>query len=111
MLQIQLEEYFLGQHLDFLIPMVISGTDFLMKVWREIRRIKYGQSLKLRQIAYKLDKPNVMNSISYAYNKNRLKILIPRYRINRMGNHNTALEGGLWRMQWLQDFEKRNLQS
>gem|GEM_PF-4154258 len=91
--------------------MVISGTDFLMKVWREIRRIKYGLSLKLRQIAYKLDKPNVMNSISYAYNKIRLKILIPTYRITRMGNHNTALEGGIWRIQWLQDFEKRNLHS
>jgi len=61
MLQIQLEEYFLGQRLDLLIPMVISGTDFQMKVWREIQRIKYGHSLKLRQIAYKLDKPNAMN--------------------------------------------------
>ncbi|WP_313368767.1 MGMT family protein [Sphingobacterium mizutaii] len=111
MLQTQLEEYFLGQHLDFLIPMVISGTDFQMKVWREIRRIKYGQSLKLRQIAYKLDKPNAMNSISYEYYKKRLKILIPTININRMGNHNTALDRGIWRMQWLQDFEKRNLQS
>lgn len=68
-------------------------------------------ALSLGNYANKLEKLNAINSISNANNKNRLKILIPTHRISQLGNPNTTFEKGIWRKQWLQDFEKRNLQT
>src|SRR5665213_1381705 len=46
----ELQEYFAGQRTEFSLPLRLAGTDFQEKVWREIARITYGETISYRDL-------------------------------------------------------------
>ena len=50
----QLSEYFSGNREKFDLPLKLNGTAFQNKVWRELLKIPYGETVSYRYIAEKV---------------------------------------------------------
>ena len=50
----QLTEYFAGTRTDFDLPLASEGTEFQKKVWAELGRIPYGETVTYGDIARRL---------------------------------------------------------
>ena len=77
----ELKEYFNGQRKDFDLPLIIQGTDFQRTVWKELRKINYGEIKTYSDIAKNIGKPNACRAVGNANNKNPFMIVIPCHRV------------------------------
>lgn len=77
----ELKEYFNGQRKIFDFPLVIIGTDFQRTVWKELRKISYGEIKTYSDIAKNIGKPNACRAVGNANNKNPFMIVIPCHRV------------------------------
>ena len=53
----ELESYLAGELREFESPLDLRGTEFQMKVWREVRTIPYGTTCSYRDIAERIGPP------------------------------------------------------
>ena len=75
----QLDEYFGGKRTAFDLPLDPPGTDFLRRVWAELRRIPYGKTVTYGELAVLAESgPRAMGQ---ACGKNPIPILIPCHRV------------------------------
>ena len=77
----ELKEYFNGQRKDFDFPLIVQGTDFQRAVWKELRKINYGEIKTYSDIAKNIGKPNACRAVGNANNKNPFMIVIPCHRV------------------------------
>lgn len=77
----QLNEYFQGKRMRFDLPVSSSGTAFQESVWRELRRIPYGETRSYEDIAVRVGNPRAVRAVGGANNKNPVLILIPCHRV------------------------------
>src|ERR1035438_2491556 len=47
----QLDEFFAGQRTTFDLPMAPAGTEFQKRVWAELTRIPYGETISYAELA------------------------------------------------------------
>ena len=76
-----LNSYFLKESFSFKYQLKLIGTVFEKKVWHEISKIKYGQTITYNDIAKKLS--SSPRAIGNACSKNKCLLLIPCHRIIR----------------------------
>ena len=76
-----LNKYFLKESFSFYYQLKLIGTVFEKKVWNEISKIKYGQTITYNDIAKKLN--SSPRAIGNACSKNKCLLLIPCHRIIR----------------------------
>ena len=76
-----LNSYFLKESFCFKYQLKLIGTVFEKKVWHEISKIKYGQTITYNDIAKKLS--SSPRAIGNACSKNKCLLLIPCHRIVR----------------------------
>ncbi len=104
----ELIQYFNGSLKEFKTPLFFQGTPFQKSVWKELKKIPYGQTRSYADIAESLGKPTAFRAAALANGANRLLIVIPCHRvINKNGNLG-GFSSGLWRKKWLLDHEKEN---
>ena len=72
---------FLKESFSFKYQLKLIGTAFEKKVWHEISKIKYGQTITYNDIAKKLS--SSPRAIGNACSKNKCLLLIPCHRIIR----------------------------
>ncbi len=77
----QLTEYFAGVRRAFNFPYKLSGNDFQNAVWSEIAKIPYGKTISYKELANRLNKPQVSKAVEAAVNENFLFLCIPCHRI------------------------------
>lgn len=77
----ELKEYFNGQRKEFDFPLIIVGTDFQRAVWKELKKINYGEVKTYSDIAKNIGKPNACRAVGNANNKNPFMIVIPCHRV------------------------------
>jgi len=92
----QLEEYFEGRRKVFDLPLKPEGTEFQMRVWRELSKIPYGETRSYRQIARALNDPNASRAVGTANGRNPISIIVPCHRVitsdGRLGGYAGGLE-------------------
>jgi AraC family transcriptional regulator of adaptative response/methylated-DNA-[protein]-cysteine methyltransferase len=66
-------------HLD--LPLDVQATAFQWRVWRELRRIPFGQTRSYGEIARELGQPTAARAVARACATNRVSILIPCHRV------------------------------
>lgn len=76
-----LNSYFSKDSFSFKYQLKLIGTAFEKKVWHEISKIKYGQTITYNDIAKKLS--SSPRAIGNACSKNKCLLLIPCHRIIR----------------------------
>ena len=74
-----LNSYFLKESFSFRYQLKLIGTEFEKKVWQEISKIKYGQTVTYNDIAKKVN--SSPRAIGKACSKNKCLFLIPCHRI------------------------------
>lgn len=105
----QLEEYFAGERREFELPLASQGTDFQHRVWDELRRIPFGQTISYGELAERIGKPSASRAVGQANGKNRLPIVVPCHRVISHDGTLGGYGGGLPTKQALLDLERRAL--
>ena len=50
----QLDEYFKGEGQAFDLPLVMAGSDFQQRVWQELLKIPYGETISYGELAKRI---------------------------------------------------------
>lgn len=101
----ELARYFDGTLTTFSVPLVFRGTPFEERVWQELGRIPYGQTLSYAALAGRVDSPGAQRAVGRANGMNRIAIVIPCHRVVNSDGKLGGYGGGLWRKHWLLGLE------
>ena len=104
----QLEEYFSGTRKVFTVPYKLNGTEFQKRVWVELEKISYGETISYLELAKRLGDEKVIRAAVSANGKNKLGIVIPCHRVIGANGSLTGYAGGLENKKKLLELEKRN---
>ena len=63
--------------------MKLKGTEFQIKVWKEISKIPYGETRTYKDIAVAIGRPNSSRAVANACGKNHYVPEIPCHRVIR----------------------------
>ena len=77
----QLKEYFEGKRKDFDLPLILNGTEFQQKVWKELQKIPFGSTRSYQEQAIALGNPKAIRAVAKANGDNRIAIIIPCHRV------------------------------
>lgn len=66
---------------DLSVPLVLCGTQFQIKVWKELLKIKAGKTVTYQDIAKKIGNPAAVRAVGSAVGKNPLSIVVPCHRV------------------------------
>jgi len=105
----QLEAYFEGKLQDFDLPLVLNGTDFQLLVWRNLRKIPYGETVTYGQLARRIGSPDAARAVGLANGSNPIPIIIPCHRVIGSSGDLTGFGGGLPVKKKLLALESRQL--
>jgi methylated-DNA-[protein]-cysteine S-methyltransferase len=101
----QLKEYFSGSRKDFDLPLHLMGTEFQKLVWRQLKRVPFGQTASYKEIAEKIGRPKAMRAVGQANHRNPIPIIIPCHRIIGANGHLVGYGGGLDKKRFLLSHE------
>jgi len=107
----QLNEYFAGRLQKFNVKMNLRGTDFQLRVWRELQQIPYGRTASYGEIAKRINSPKACRAVGGANNKNPVPIIVPCHRIIGSDGSLTGFGGGLELKKNLLRREKASFQN
>ncbi len=91
----QIEEYLEGRRTHFNVPLQLKGTDFRQKVWNELQRIPYGQTITYKELAQRIGSPGAYRAVANACGANPFPILIPCHRVTASNGKPGGYTGGL----------------
>ena len=104
----QLEDYFSGKSIEFDLPLNPKGTEFQQKVWNELIKIPYGETITYMELAVRLGDAKAVRAVGTANGRNRIAIVIPCHRVIGAGNKLTGYAGGIWRKKILLELEMKH---
>jgi AraC family transcriptional regulator of adaptative response/methylated-DNA-[protein]-cysteine methyltransferase len=104
----QLKEYFDGKRIDFHLPLILDGTEFQQKVWKELQKIPFGSTRSYQEQAIALKNPKAVRAVARANGDNRIAIIIPCHRVIGKDGKLVGYGGGIWRKQFLLNLERSN---
>jgi AraC family transcriptional regulator of adaptative response/methylated-DNA-[protein]-cysteine methyltransferase len=82
-----------GKNKTLDLPLDVQATAFQMRVWNELRKIPYGETVSYSEVAEKLGSRNAVRAVATACASNRVALLIPCHRV--VGKSG-ALSGYRW---------------
>lgn len=105
--KLQLDDYFSGKSFGFDLPLNPEGTEFQQKVWSELLKIPYGETITYMELAIRLGDPKAIRAVGTANGRNPIAIVIPCHRVIGAGNKLTGYAGGIWRKKVLLELEMK----
>jgi AraC family transcriptional regulator of adaptative response/methylated-DNA-[protein]-cysteine methyltransferase len=102
----ELARYFARSLCDFTVPLTYPGTPFQEKVWSQLRRIPYGQTMSYEGLADTVGVPGAQRAVGRANGQNRIAIVIPCHRVVNKSGKLGGYGGGLWRKEYLLNLER-----
>jgi methylated-DNA-[protein]-cysteine S-methyltransferase len=101
----QLKEYFSRERKEFDLKLEILGTEFQKKVWNELAKIPYGETISYGELANRMGDKNLMRAVAAANGANPIPIIIPCHRVIGADGSLTGYGGGLDVKQKLLELE------
>jgi len=101
----QLDEYFAGERTGFDVPLAPRGTAFQLRVWEELRRIPYGETISYGELARRIGRPTAVRAVGASNGRNPISILVPCHRVIGADGSLTGYGGGLDRKRFLLELE------
>jgi methylated-DNA-[protein]-cysteine S-methyltransferase len=105
----QLDEFFMGERISFSLPLNLEGTEFQKRIWREIARIPYGQTISYGELARRAGNPRAIRAAGVNTGKNPLGIVVPCHRVIGKDGRLTGYAGGLEWKRHLLNLEEQKL--
>ena len=91
----QVCDYLRGHRRDFDLRLDLRGTSFQKSVYRELQRIKYGETRSYGEIARSIGNPGGARAVGAANAANPLPLVIPCHRVIAAGKKLGGYAGGL----------------
>jgi AraC family transcriptional regulator of adaptative response/methylated-DNA-[protein]-cysteine methyltransferase len=88
------------------IDLHIKGTDFQINVWKELLKIKSGETSSYGEIARKINKPNAFRAAGTAIGKNPVAYIIPCHRVTKS---NGEIGNYMWGVDKKREILKREV--
>ena len=105
----QLNEYFLGKRKIFDLPLVVEGTEFQKKAWKQLLKIPYGKTICYSEQAKMVGDVKKARAVGIANSKNPISIIVPCHRVIGKNGNLTGLGGGIENKKKLIDLEQGNI--
>ncbi|CAH1118489.1 unnamed protein product [Phaedon cochleariae] len=98
------EESVKGGHIELLL----KGTDFEIRVWEHLVKLKRGSTTTYEEVAKDIGHPNAVRAVANAIGKNNISYFVPCHRV--IAKRKGIIGGYKWgvqrKKQMLQDEEK-----
>jgi methylated-DNA-[protein]-cysteine S-methyltransferase len=101
----QLDAYFAGELDRFDVPLAPSGTEFQLRVWEELLRIPFGETISYGELAERIGNPRTVRAVGLANGRNPISIIVPCHRVIGADGSLVGYGGGLERKRWLLEHE------
>ena len=101
----QIGEYLEGARKSFDLPLAPEGSEFQRRVWIEIARIPYGETLTYAELASRAGAPGSARAAGAATGRNPLSIVVPCHRVVGSDGSLTGYAGGVPRKKKLLQIE------
>jgi AraC family transcriptional regulator of adaptative response/methylated-DNA-[protein]-cysteine methyltransferase len=98
-----------GRILDLDLPLDVKATAFQRKVWEQLRRIPYGDSITYSELANRIGSPGSVRAVARACATNPVSIVVPCHRVVQKGGGLAGYRWGVERKQQLLSKEKARL--
>ncbi|MCU1270766.1 MAG: methylated-DNA--[protein]-cysteine S-methyltransferase [Acidobacteriaceae bacterium] len=105
----QLRAYFAGKLELFDLSLAPNGTPFQQRVWSELQKIPYGETISYGELARRIGNSNASRAVGLANGSNPIPIVIPCHRVIGTNGKLTGYGGGLPIKEKLLALEKRQL--
>lgn len=107
----QLDEYFAGKRQRFEIPLLLAGTAFQKRVWRQLLEIPYGQTMSYGELARLIGMPRAVRAVANANAANSISIPVPCHRVVGEDGSLTGYAGGLQAKAFLLGLEQNSVRA
>jgi O-6-methylguanine DNA methyltransferase len=107
----QLGEYFRGTRKTFDIALAPEGTDFQKRVWAELLRIPYGETISYMELAKRVGNPKSSRAVGGANGSNPIWLIVPCHRVIGSNGTLTGYAGGVGIKQALLELEGAKFKS
>lgn len=77
------------------LNLIISGTEFQIKIWLEILKIPLGQTKTYQEIAISINKPKAHRAVANALANNKIAYFIPCHRIIQKNGNLSGYKWGI----------------
>ena len=101
----QLDAYFGGELEAFDLPLALHGTEFQLRVWDQLARIPFAETISYKELALRLGDLKLVRAVGLANGRNPVSIVIPCHRVIGADGTLVGYGGGLDRKRWLLDHE------
>jgi methylated-DNA-[protein]-cysteine S-methyltransferase len=91
----QLREYFSLKRKIFDLKLDLVGTEFQKKVWNELLKIPYGETISYKELAIRLGNLASIRAVGGANGANPIPIVIPCHRVIGSDGKLVGYGGGL----------------
>ena len=103
-----LQRYFAGELFEFQLPLAPEGTPFQQRVWQELRRIPYGETISYLELAKRVGDPKSVRAVGRANGANPIAVVVPCHRVIGADGSLTGYAGGLEKKRALLALEARH---
>jgi methylated-DNA-[protein]-cysteine S-methyltransferase len=103
----QLDAYLTGARRAFDLDLDLHGTPFQQRVWAELQRIPYGETVSYTTLAERVGRPDIIRAVGAAVGRTPVPIVVPCHRVVGADGSLTGYGGGLGRKRALLDLERR----
>lgn len=101
----QLHSYFAGERQTFDVALQPAGTPFQLRVWAELSRIPYGETISYGELARRVGSPNGFRAVGQANGRNPISVIVPCHRVIGADGSLAGYGGGADRKRFLLDLE------
>jgi methylated-DNA-[protein]-cysteine S-methyltransferase len=102
----QIEEFFAGKRQTFDFPLAPRGTDFQKRVWTELCRIPFGETISYGELARRIGNPAASRAVGHANGQNPIAVIVPCHRVIGSNGKLTGYGGGLDLKEKLLNWER-----
>ena len=102
----QLVAYFSRELSRFDLPLAPKGTPFQERVWQELQKIPYGETISYGELARRIGNPKASRAVGAANGQNPIAIVIPCHRVLGSNGTLTGFGGGLAIKETLLEHER-----
>jgi methylated-DNA-[protein]-cysteine S-methyltransferase len=103
----RLGDYFESRLRRFDVSLLLQGTDFQKRVWAELVKIPYGETISYAELARRVGDPKAARAVGSANGRNPVAVVVPCHRVIAADGRLGGFGGGLGRKLWLLQHEAR----